>query len=254
MSKININCSTLTKDQINEEIKEKTRGKVNVILLIFSYKYDDLVKIEIPNSVSVFYCSNNQITSFAGLTLPDSLKTFNCSYNQIKSFAGLTLPSSLKEFSCSWNQIINFAGLKLPNSLKVFVCSGNQIISFAGLKLPPSLKGFYCSNNKIRSFESSEGETELILPPSLEIFEYSDNGMEIQNFVFPPRLKVLGVNHLLHFVNPKFNSVLKRRLENKVELDHDRLNHDELIFLYFNFKFTNYQQYELIISEVESSL
>jgi hypothetical protein len=62
----------------------------------------------------------------------------------------------------------------------------------------------------------------------------------------------LNISSNVTVVNPKFNSVLKGKLKNKVEFDHDKLNYDELTFLYLNFNMS-YQQYELLIMKLTHS-
>jgi hypothetical protein len=181
----------------------------------------------LPDSLLEFWCSYNEIISFAGLTLPDSLLEFWCSYNKITSFAGLTLPKSLIKFDCSRNQITSYfvdnglAGLALPESLIEFDCSNNQIKSFTGLTLPDSLKEFYCSINQITV---------------------------IEDFIFPSNLTILGIDLEVKFVSPKFNSVLRRSLNNNVEFT--SLDYDHLLFLYLNFKSLSYQQYNEILKQI----
>jgi hypothetical protein len=298
MSEINIDCRNLTKDQINEEIVNKTTGLNDINLTIDNYEYYDFEGLILPNTNTVnssynianslikFNCSNNHITSFAGLTLPAGATYFNCSNNLIRSFAGLKLPNSLIELNCSGNQITSFTGLILNSSLTTFLCSFNKIVSFestdggAGLKLPSSLQNFYCSGNQITSFakltlpnagavggsliefdcsgnkiKSFDG---LTLPESLTGFDCSDNKITIiENFVFPFNLIRLAIDNEVKFVNPKFNSVLEYTLENKVEFRNqefpsNKLNYDELIFLYFNFKFMNYQTCNHILNSILS--
>ena len=281
MVKIVIDCKNLTKTQINEQIENKTRGLESIELRISNYEYNDFVGIKLnivnmnvfscrdnkitsfeglklnPDSLLEFYCSDNQITSFTGLILPNSLTNFYCSYNRITSYfvadglAGLKLPNSLTEFSCSNNQITSFDRLILPSSLEYFDCFNNKITSFDELKLPESIREFNCYNNKITSF------TGLTLPPLLTFFRCSENQITVvKDFEFPTNIISLTIDGNVKFINPKFNSVLRVKLRNKVEFD-NKLRYDDLnyrrnlLFLYLNFSMT-YDQYNHILDELAS--
>jgi Leucine-rich repeat (LRR) protein len=220
-----IYCKGLSKDQINREIVSETgEPKYHTNLRIKNYEYDDLVGITLPSSLEKFRCSYNHIRSFVGLILPNSLKEFICSSNHITSFAGLTLPNSLHVFYCYDNQITSFAGLILPNSLIKFHCSDNRITSFHGLMLPNSIVNFYCNGNKIKV---------------------------VKDFIFPSSLVEMVINDDVSFINPKFNSILKYHLTNRVKFDVKYYDHDELVFLYCNLEI-NFQRYNDIINYISS--
>jgi Leucine-rich repeat (LRR) protein len=150
----------------------------------------------------------------------------------------LKLPNSLLEFYCDYTQISSFTGLILPSSLERFGCYGNKITSFAELKFDAHPVGSL--NNSINSF--------------LE-FNCSDNDIKfIRDFVFPSNLIFLQVDSKVRFINSKFNSAVKDRLENKVEFnDQVKLTHDELIFLYLNFNIS-YQECESMITKFEDQI
>jgi hypothetical protein len=124
-------------------------------------------------------------------------------------FVGLKLPSSLIRFNCFYNQITSFVGLILPSSLEYFGCSNNQITSFAGLTIPESLTVFGFYDDQITKF---------------------------QDFSFPSELIILTLNYEVKLINPKFNSVIKYKLANEVEIDEfNNLDRGNLVFLYLNF-------------------
>jgi len=222
-----IDCSNLTKDEINDKIETDTKDSTS--LKIERYGYEDLAGLTLPQSLTKFYCFNNEIKSFAGLTLPDSLKEFSCSNNKITSFDRLILPSSLEYFDCFNNKITSFDELKLPESIREFNCYNNKITSFTGLTLPPLLTFFRCSENQITV---------------------------VKDFEFPTNLISLIIDGNVKFINPKFNSVLRVKLRNKVEFD-NKLRYDDLnyrrnlLFLYLNFSMT-YNQYNHILDELAS--
>jgi Leucine-rich repeat (LRR) protein len=200
----------------------------------------------------IFQCSYNKITSFIGLIIPDSFSFFDCSGNWITNFSDLNLPSSITYFNCSYNEITSFSGLKfLPDKVRglillEFDCSRNKITSLVGLELPHSLRKFNCSNNKITSFFSNFTK----IPSSLRELNCLFNNITIiQDFEFPESLTKLEIDENVKFVNPKFNSALKLPLRNRVILNYNKLNRDNLLFLYLNFNFP-YQQYESLMNEV----
>lgn len=63
----------------------------------------------LPNSLTRFYCSCNQISKIENL--PDSLNLFDCSGNQISQIENL--PDSLIVFKCGRNQISKIENLPL---------------------------------------------------------------------------------------------------------------------------------------------
>ena len=207
-TRIEIGCEGLSKDDINNEILNRIGDLTEVKLKLSNYDHHDLESIILPNLIIEFDCSDNEITSFAGLALPNSLEIFDCGGNNIKSFVGLKLPNSLIEFNCSYNQIISY-----------FIDD-----SLTNLILPNSLTKFWCFGNKISS---------------------------IENFVFPPHLRYLMLDSETKFINQKFNSVLEVKLNNEVTYDHKLYTKDQLIFLYFNFNFDKYQQYDDILNLIK---
>jgi Leucine-rich repeat (LRR) protein len=255
MIEVRIKCKGLSKAQIDTKIEKKTRGLTDIRLIIRDYEHESLVGIMFPlnmigdSTLTYFVCSYSDITSFEGLVLPVSTRYFWCSYSQITSFTGLVLSpdikSSLKEFYCYENRISSFTNLKLPDSLEIFNCSHNQITSFTGLILPKSLTHFSCSHNQITSF------TDLKLdPPLLESFDcYNNHITIIEDFVFPSHLIYLTLLSEIKFINPKFNSVLRIKLENRVEFS--KLDRSELIFLYLNFNMSC-NEYDQILTSLSS--
>jgi hypothetical protein len=248
-NQIEIFCNNLTKKQINSQIRNKTKNHDhNIELIILGYDHDDLEDIILPDNVTILYLENGNIKTFSGLILPVSLIKFWCSRQEITSFRGLLLPNTLIEFNCPENQITSFAGLKLPPYLKIFNCSNNQIKSYfvdnglAGLRLPDSLTEFICSNNLITSFDG--------LTPNPNLFHLNclhNDIKEIHNFTLPSSLGILQLDSTVKFMAPKFNSVLKYRLANELDIGRPELSIDNLIFDYFNFRL-NYRQYNQILN------
>jgi hypothetical protein len=252
----------------------------SIITLHIIGKLESFVGLKLPNSLLIFNCFGNQITSFEGLILPPSLTEFSCSGNQITSFTGLTLKStddsgdsSLTEFYCSNNKITSFAGLTLPNSLTIFDCHSNKITSFAKLTLPPRITDFNCSDNEITDFSEFKLNPDDVRN-SLKVFNCSYNritslsglnlsnsllenfycygniGIIIQDFIFPSTLIELAAGDHVKFINPRFNSVLVQKLENEVDFD-TTLDHNNLIFLYLNFRFDEHQVYDRLLSLIK---
>jgi hypothetical protein len=63
------------------------------------------------------------------------------------------------------------------------------------------------------------------------------------------KLNINSEDYEVKFVSPKFNSVLKYKLKNKVKLD-SRAKYDDIIFIYLNFDM-KYQQYESLLIELK---
>ena len=57
------------------------------------------------------------------------------------------------------------------------------------------------------------------------------------------------IDIILLISNPKFNSVLKQQLNNKVTYD-EKLSRDNLLFIYLNFNL-KFSEYDLLINMIE---
>jgi Leucine-rich repeat (LRR) protein len=240
---VKLDCRKLTKSQINEALHKVTELSVaRIRLTMDGYFYDTMEDIILPNMIVRLYL-NGIIKSLKGLILPNSVEYFNCSDTGLIDFGNPELSDNLLGFDCSGCRIESFKDLLLPNTLVKFNCFDNGIKSFVGLILPNSLRVFHCSHNEITSL------TGLELPPNLDNFECFGNKItSTHNFVFPPGLTKLAMGDKVEFINPRFNSVLRDKLYNKVI--YDKLDREHLIFVYLNFNL-DYKQRNAILNLLE---
>jgi len=98
----------------------------------------------LPQSLEILYCSNNQLTSLPDLTRFKNIKELYCYNNQLTSLP-TTLPQGLEKIHCSSNQL-NYLPT-LPKNLIELICSNNQLKYFP--TLPQNLKVLYCFDNKL---------------------------------------------------------------------------------------------------------
>jgi hypothetical protein len=278
---ISIHCRGLSEEHINKEIKIRTAHSINPRLKLIGYDHETLESIIFPDQTIQLNCSFSKLTSFkstnivsingitaSGLTLPNKLNMlvlshnnitdfsglvfpntefiiFDCSHNKITSLAELKLPNSLIEFNCSNNQITNLSDLILPNNITKFDCSSNfDIKDLSNLVLPPSLEEFNCSYTGITNL------SELTLGPNIISFKCHGNEITvIQDYDFPKSLLHFDLDSSVLISNPKFNSVLKQQLNNKVTYD-EKLSRDNLLFIYLNFNL-KFSEYDLLINMIE---
>jgi hypothetical protein len=104
----------------------------------------------IPSTVDMFICINNNLTSLEGA--PSNVGEFVCMNNNLTSLKGA--PSSVSgDFICVNNNLTSLEGA--PSSVgKSFNCSDNNLTSLEGA---PSSVGndFVCYNNKLTSLEGA---------------------------------------------------------------------------------------------------
>jgi len=96
---------------------------------------------ELPKSLKILVCDNNQLKSLP--KLPESLEILHCEDNQLKSLP--KLPESLETLYCVKNKLKSLP--ELPNSLKELWCYDNQLNTLP--KLPESLEYLCCYKNPL---------------------------------------------------------------------------------------------------------
>ncbi len=152
------------------------RGNVDDILDLSFLRLTSLP--DLPSSLKILYCYNNQLTSLPDL--PSSLKILICDNNKITNLPNL--PSSLQKLSCSNNYLTSLPDLpslqklscsnnkltdlpNLPSSLKILHCNENYLTSLPDL--PTNLQELNCNANELTSLPD--------LPSSLKILSCSSN-------------------------------------------------------------------------------
>ncbi len=115
-------------------------------------------------SVTFLNISNANIQDFTGISYFDSVKVFFCYSNLMTSFPNL--PSQLNELYCSNNNLTSLPNL--PPQLKVLYCSSNNLTSLP--MLPSQLQALICDVNRLSSLPT--------LPPNLTALWTSFNPLD----------------------------------------------------------------------------
>lgn len=95
----------------------------------------------LPSKLTALYAENNLLTSLP--VLPDSLRIIYCQVNALHDLPAL--PSNLETLLCDHNQLTNIP--VLPPRLNRFVCRDNLLTSLPAL--PGNLTSVDCANNSI---------------------------------------------------------------------------------------------------------
>jgi len=141
-------------ERIHRFLKNLFITKLNV-----SYTNRTSLPENLPQSLQILLCYNNQLTSLPE-NLPQSLKKLWCKHNLLISLPE-NLPQSLEIIDCHDNQLTSLPK-ELPQRLVEFHCDDNQLTSLPDM-LPQSLKYFICSCNQLTSLPEK-------LPPNLQLF------------------------------------------------------------------------------------
>ena len=126
--------------------------------------------------VANLWCNYNQLTALPD-ELPASLTVLYCGNNQLTA---LQAPASLTVLECGNNPLIALS--ELPASLMTLDCRNNQLTSLP--ELPASLRGLWCQNNQLKTLPE--------LPARLSLLDCHDNQLNRATRATLQRLKDRG--------------------------------------------------------------
>lgn len=144
----------------------------------------------LPGNLGVLFCNSNQLTAMP--TLPINCYNVECAHNQLTQLP--VIPASLVFIDCSYNQLTSASLTGLPVSLAVLACSNNPINVLPD-PLPLNLSFLNCNSTQLTALPAQ-------LPASLEVLKCTSNQL-IELPVLPSTLQVLecGMNQLTELPN-----------------------------------------------------
>lgn len=120
----------------------------------------------LPQSLIIFECSNNLITSFKG-PIPSKLRTFIANGNAIRDMNNLEFGEKLKFINVSINMLTELPPLKKCRKLRIVLATNNLITKLSN-DLPNTLQELDLNRNKLTQLPSK-------LPRELHYLDIDNN-------------------------------------------------------------------------------